>query len=346
MNDYIPSSNVPPLNIEQFANSSDNMEQKTNGLFIIRPANDWIKEAAQRKNPNPLYKTIWYENEVCCLFADSNVGKSILAVQVGAKIAENQAVYFIDFELSDKQFQLRYTDKSTGKLYNFPPNFYRLEINIEGMEFDANFEDLIIKNMEQAVLSMNVKIIIIDNLTWICNESEKSDAAGRLMKSLMQMKKKHDLSILVLAHTPKRSLSNPITQNDLAGSKKLFNFFDSVFAIGFSAKDEGQRYIKQLKCRSGEFMYSANNVIVCCIEQVGAFLQFTEIGFATEKEHLKELNKDEETALLENVITLQNEGKTQRAIAAELGISLSKVNRLLKKHYGNGIRPESRKNID
>ena len=50
----------------------------------------------------------------------------------------------------------------------------------------------------------------------------------------------------------------------------------------------------------------------------------------------------QETALLESVITLQSEGKTQRAIAAELGISTSKVNRLLKKHYGNGIRPESR----
>lgn len=337
MNDFVPSSNVPPLNNEQFANTD-----KVNNFFIIKTANDTIREAAERPDPNPLFLTIWYETQVCCLFADSNVGKSILGVQVGAEIANFQTVLYFDFELSDKQFQLRYTDKNTGQLHEFPQNFYRLEVNIEGFDFDTDIEEAVIKNMEQVALSMNAKVLIVDNLTWICNESEKGDAAGRLMKSLMQLKKKHDLSILVLAHTPKRSLSNPITQNDLAGSKKLFNFFDSVFAIGFSAKDEGQRYIKQLKSRSGEIVYNSNNVLVCCIEQVGAFLQFTKIGFATEKEHLKALNKDEETALLESVITLQSEGKTQRAIAAELGISTSKVNRLLKKHYGNGIRPESR----
>ena len=337
MNDFVPSSNVPPLNNEQFANTD-----KVNNFFIIKTANDTIREAAQRINPNPLYKTIWYEWEMCCCFADSNANKSTLAVQIGVDIAMFQTVLYFDFELSDKQFQLRYTDKTTGQLHEFPQNFYRLEINIEGIDFNTNFEEAIIENMEQVALSMNAKVLIVDNLTWLCNESEKGDAAGRLMQSLYRLKKKHGLSILIIAHTPKRSLSNPITQNDLAGSKKLFNFFDSCFAIGFSASDEGLRYIKQLKGRVTEISYGSNNVIVCRVEQVGAFLQLTEIGTATEKEHLKALDKNEEMALLENVIALQSEGKTQRAIAAELGISTSKVNRLLKKHYGNGIRPESR----
>ena len=333
MNDFVPSSNVLPLNNEQFANCSDNMEQKTNGLFKIRPVNDWMKEAAQRKDPKALIPYIWYEYENCCCFADSYVGKTLYTVQQCEKIAEKQPLAYFDFELSDKQFQLRYTDKATGKLHEFPPNFYRVEIDIEGLDFDTDFEDQVIKNIEQVVLTMNVKILVIDNLTWLCNESEKGDAAGRLMKSLMQLKKKHDLSILVLAHTPKRNLSNPITQNDLAGSKKLFNFFDSAFAIGLSAKDEGLRYIKQLKCRGGQLVYNSNNVLVCCIEQVGDFLQFTEIGNATEKEHLKDMDKKEAIALLEGVIALHNEGKTQREIAEELGTSPSTVNRLLKNHY-------------
>ena len=42
-----------------------------------------------------------------------------------------------------------------------------------------------------------------------------------------------------------------ITSNDLAGSKRLYNFFDSVFAIGKSAQDGGLRYVKQLKVRYG-----------------------------------------------------------------------------------------------
>lgn len=79
---------------------------------------------------------------------------------------------------------------------------------------------------------------------------------------LMTLKKKHGWSLLIIAHTPKRNLSNPITQNDLAGSKKLYNFFDSVIAIGQSAKDQGIKYVKQVKVRAGEYKYGSDNVIV------------------------------------------------------------------------------------
>ena len=46
--------------------------------------------------------------------------------------------------------------------------------------------------------------------------------------SAEQSQKRYALSILVLAHTPKRSLDCPITSNDLAGSKRLYNFFGDL----------------------------------------------------------------------------------------------------------------------
>ena len=151
-----------------------------------------------------------------------------------------------------------------------------------------------------------------------------------LMFRLTGLKKKHDLSILVLAHTPKRPLSNPITQNDLAGSKKLYNFFDSVFAIGKSAKDSGLRYIKQLKVRYGDYTYDGDNVIVASIEKNGSFLHFSQMGFAAEKEHLKEQTEKDVSQLEENIRELSGQGKSIREIAKELCISKSKVGRLLK----------------
>mgnify|MGYP000591601256 CR=1 FL=1 len=96
---------------------------------------------------------------------------------------------------------------------------------------------------------------------------EKGDAAGRLMIQLNNLKKRYGLSVLVLAHTPKRSLDCPITSNDLAGSKRLYNFFDSVFTIGKSAQDGGLRYVKQLKVRYGTFSHDADNVIVYEIDK-------------------------------------------------------------------------------
>ena len=299
------------------------------GMLRIKSANDTLREAQQRPDPKPLWQSLWYEGEVCCLFADSNLGKSIYAVQIGESIAKTQRVLYFDFELSDKQFQLRYTDKH-GNLYKFPKNFYRAEIDKESLDVN-NFEDNIIKNIEETALQTGTKVLIIDNLTWLCVNSEKGDEAGQFMRRLMALKRKHDLSMLVVAHPPKRNLSNPITPNDLAGSKKLYNFFDSCFAIGQSARDSELRYIKQMKVRHGEFVYNAENVIVCQIEQNGSFLQLTTMGYATEREHLKQQSEGEVSQDIENVKELGQQGLSVREIAKRLNMSKSKVQRLLKK---------------
>ncbi|MDR2585921.1 MAG: AAA family ATPase, partial [Prevotellaceae bacterium] len=298
------------------------------GMFSVKTANRTIREAAMRPNPNVLWKTLWYEGEACFLFSDSNLGKSILATQIGAMIAERQKVLLFDFELSDKQFQLRYTGEN-GELHQFPENFYRVEINSESLN-TANFEDSVIENIETAALQTGAKVLIVDNLTYLCIAAEKGDAAGLLMMRLTALKKKYGLSLLVLAHTPKRPLSNPITQNDLAGSKKLYNFFDSGFAIGRSARDGGLRYIKQLKCRHGEFTYDGENVLLFSIEKDGTFLHFEQRGFVTEKEHLKEQDGTEVGQTLSQVETLVGQKKTIREIANELNISRSKAGRMVK----------------
>ena len=214
------------------------------GVMNIKSANRTILEASQKPTPRSLWDCFWYEGELSCLFADSNVGKSILAVQIADHIARTDNVLYLDFELSEKQFQLRYTN-DYGNLYSFPERLYRVSLDCDSL-LDANFEEAIIGSIEQMALQTGCRIFIVDNLTYLCCAMEKGDAAGRLMIQLNNLKKKYELSILVLAHTPKRSLDYPITSNDLAGSKRLYNFFDSVFAIGKSAQDGGLRYVKQL----------------------------------------------------------------------------------------------------
>lgn len=298
------------------------------GIVTIKPAEQWSIEAKQRPNPKELWLSLWYEGEVCCLFADSNLGKSIYAVQIANEIAKREKVIYFDFELSDKQFQLRYTDEN-GNLYKFPTNFLRAEINREATT-DLGFEDAVIQSIEDSAITTGAKVLIIDNLTYLCIASEKGDTAGSLMMRLMQLKRKHSLSILILAHTPKRPLCNPITQNDLAGSKKLYNFFDSVFAIGRSAKDSNLRYIKQLKVRYGAYTYDADNIIVCAIEKENAFLKFEIVGYAQEAEHLKEQTAKDQSQERELIEQYRQEGKTVREIAKILGISKSKVGRVAK----------------
>lgn len=309
--------------------SEPSRDKNASGMLRTKTANQWTMEASQRPDPTPLWLSLWYEGEVCCLFADSNLGKSIYAVQIASAIAQRQKVIYFDFELSDKQFQLRYSDDE-GNLHQFSDNLLRSEIDPDLLG-DGNFEDEIISDIERAALQLDCKVLIVDNITYLCSVAEKADAASVLMIRLLRLKKKYGLSLLVLAHTPKRPLSSPITQNDLAGSKKLFNFFDSVFSIGKSAKDENLRYIKQIKCRAGAFEYGSENVIVSEIIKTGSWLHFRTVGFATEREHLREYSDNDTSVEEESVKELAQEGKSQRQIASTLGISVGKVNKVLKK---------------
>lgn len=308
---------------------AENIPEKT-GMFTVRTANRTIQEAANRPDPMPLWMSLWYEGEVCCLFADSNLGKSIYAVQIASSIAERRKVLYFDFELSDKQFQLRYTNMETGKCHEFPPDLYRVEIARDYEYPDGSFEDTLIMEIERLSVEAECRILIIDNLSYLCMTSEKGEDAGRLMSRLMELKRKYNLSMLILAHTPKRPLNMPITQNDLAGSKKLYNFFDSVFAIGKSAKDGNLRYIKQLKVRYGCFEYGADNVIVCSIEKPDDFLCFVILGYDRESVHLKEVTEEERGRMRNEAKTLHAQGMSYREIGVKLGISKTCAERYCK----------------
>ena len=313
------------------------------GLFTVKSANKWIEQAKNRPTPKMLFGQLWFENELCILFSDTNLGKSILAVQIGNSIsngeeikgftfeAKKQKVLYIDFELSDKQFEARYSDNFTNH-YPFDNNFIRVEINPNSeIPINTNFETYLNQSLERVVLETEVKILIIDNLTYLKNGTETAKDALPLMKHLKALKNKYGLSILVLAHTPKRDLSKPITRNDLQGSKMLINFCDSSFAIGESFVDKHLRYIKQIKQRNCELVYDADNVGVCEIVKPSNFLQFEFIGFGTEKEHLRTPSDRDKTELEANAKQLKSEGKSIRDIAQALNISKSQADRLIKK---------------
>ena len=150
------------------------------------------------------------------------------------------------------------------------------------------------------------------------------------MKHLKDLQRKHKLSILILAHTPKRDLSKPITRNDLQGSKMLVNFTDSSFCIGESFKDKRIRYIKQIKARNTEIVYDSENVITTQITKESNFLQFEFLNFGTEKEHLKQLSEQDRESNIEKVKEMISQGISQRKISTELGISLGAVNKYSK----------------
>src|SRR4051794_451148 len=267
-----------------------------------------------------LFGEFWYEGEVCILFADTNLGKFILAVQIGNSISKGeqirgfpletskQPVLYFDFELTDKQFENRYS-VSFEQHYQFNSNLIRVEINPDAViPENQTYEDYLNSSLERSIIETGANVLIIDNLTYLKNETEKAKDALPLMKHFKALKSKYNLSILALAHTPKRDLAKPITRNDLQGSKMLINFCDSAFAIGESHTDKNIRYFKQIKARNTEIIYDTENVFVCQIEKPRNFLQFEFINFGNEREHLKQHTDKDKESLNEKVIELHQQG--------------------------------------
>jgi archaellum biogenesis ATPase FlaH len=319
-----------------------NEAKESKGLFTVKSASRWIEQAKTRPIPQMLFGEFWFEGELCILFADTNLGKSILAVQIGNSVSKGeqirgfkletpkQPILYFDFELSDKQFENRYSIEFEQH-YNFDENFIRVEINPDAFAPDnISNEDYLNHSLERSITETGAKVLIIDNLTYLKNETEKAKDALPLMKHLKALKNKYGLSILALAHTPKRDLSKPITRNDLQGSKMLINFCDSSFSIGESHSDKNLRYLKQIKQRNTEQIYDAENVCVCQIDKPHNFLQFEFVNFGKEWEHLKQHTEKDKENLKEKVSELKQQGRSLREIATELGISHMKASRVLK----------------
>jgi hypothetical protein len=197
------------------------------------------------------------------------------------------------------------------------------------------FETALFSSIEHVIAAHNAKVLIIDNLTYLKTQAtETAKEALPLMKSLKELKMKHHLSILVVAHTPKRSLANPLTVNDLAGSKHLANFIDSLFAIGQSYQDKALRYLIQLKARATEIIYNDRNIKLCRIAQPHNFLGFEFIEYGVEREHLRQDNEMSNEELNEVIIDtyIENPHLSFNEIAKMLNTNRMRVKRIIDKH--------------
>jgi RecA-family ATPase len=313
---------------------------RASGLLTVLPGDDWMKMARHTTAPRRLFGELWYEHELCILFADTNMGKSFLAVQLGIALANGQAIapfaadldrglrlLYIDFELNTKQFELRYRDDEKGCSHNFGPRFFRAEFNpmTELSPPFKTYDHMLNSAIESAINKTHAEVLIIDNLTCLRSGTEKAADALPLMKHLKYLKTKFNLSILVLAHTPKRNPTKPITRNDLQGSKMLINFCDSSFAIGESHADKELRYLKQIKQRNTHEIYGAENVCLCKLVRKNWYLQYEFTGNARENDHLGRSDY-----VQARVKELSLAGYSQRQIGKALQVSKTTVCRVLK----------------
>ena len=274
----------------------------TNPAKVIRiqSMNDVMDEGEKEPEAKWMCGNLIKENEVEILFGDEGTGKSVLAFQIADAVSKGKPLFsddpdfanhcepkltiFYDFELESPELYSRYSFQK--EKYNFDENLKRGSLDPDFLDFE-NADELIINEIQRDIEVMKPEFVVIDNMTYISSESQDPTIATKIMKKLLALQKKHrPLTILVIAHTPKRDLSQPIESRHLAGAKNLANFAKTIIGVGKSKKDQLKRYIKHVKCRNGIVVHDETNVIECVLLKEGTLLQYEYTDTGHENTHL------------------------------------------------------------
>jgi hypothetical protein len=256
-----------PKTVEQ-VNKSDK-----NKMFSVRTANARITEAKKIDIPKKLFGSFVYSEGLTVFYGNTHAGKTAVAMNIAEAIAsgkqlseipmeaEPQRCVFFDFELSDKNFELKSSEEYQNH-YIYSDNLITVTPDLDKMDASQITAKFIIDSIKSVVGQLQAKVFFIDNISWLeQNGLETSKEANKLMKELWVLSRS-GYAVVVLAHTTKKYDSDPMTLNTLAGSAAVSRYLESCFAINWSAVDKKKmRYIKQLKNRWGEMEYGADNVL-------------------------------------------------------------------------------------
>ena len=305
-------------------------QQGRDSFFNVSTLKEDLEKGRTMKPPKELIPHILVEHETTILFSGPGVGKTVLGTQIAFELAEQgmRALYF-NFELSNQQLALRYPNKV------FPNTLYHASIDYTKMH-DVTDQNLILPEIERLAVEQNIELIIIDNFTNLCINSKEAAEAGNIMVKLLAMRMTHNWTMLILAHVPKRKQGDPLTIDDLAGSKLLSNLADNVIGFNKSKKDKNMRYLIQLKYRSLPIELDFKNVQELTLTSSDGWLHFEYGGYDEERAHLPR-SRDEKAELERDIVKelKQPNGSSYREIADKLGTSLSMVQRVAKSNNLN-----------
>ena len=296
-------------------------------FISVSPFSTFVRDGLLMEPPAELYPRIVVEHETTILFGDTGLGKSTLAMQMALEIAQSgRRVLYVNFELSQQQLAKKYPQKE------IPDGLLIANIDYSLMH-DVTDQSCILGEIEKMALTHEATIIVIDNLTNLCINSKEGGDAGNVMLRLISLRMTHNWTMLILAHVPKRKSTDPLSLNDLAGSKILSNMTDNVIGLNRSKVGKEKRYIIQLKYRSFPIELDYKNVQELTLTMSDGYLHFEFGGYDEERVHLPR-SRDEKAELEADIVRELKafNGLSYRDIAEKLGTSASNVSRIAKEH--------------
>lgn len=301
-------------------------------VLSLQTMNQALVEGKKERQSKRLIGNLLYDSDVAILFGDEGTGKSCFAYQMAQSVAsgrslfhddilmnecEPQKVVFIDFEMQKRELWNRYSEKGLGR--DFSDNFIRASIDDMSMDYD-NLPQKVMDQIELLVETEKPALIVLDNITWIIDDTTDNQAATKIMKKLTALRKKYTpLSFLVIAHTPKRDTSLPLESRHLAGAKSLSNYCTNLIGISPSKLDTSMRYLKHLKCRNGFKQFTEDNVMELILSKESGSLEYEYKDTGVEKTHLMVQDMEEiKEDVNQFIVDMRNKNHSFRAIASKV----------------------------
>lgn len=278
-------------------------------------------------------KRFWHgfvvEHYLNCIFGRSGVGKSTICVCVaeefGLAYPERKALW-IDCENAPKLFAKRAT-KDNDRHY-FPQNCRRIQPRGD-----------IFTCIENKMKKYNPALVILDNISSVCGRLEEEESALRVAIRLKELIENRDCTMLVIAHTPKLPETIELEQYSLGGSNKLHNTMENIVAVAKCHDLPDSIYVKHVKCRAGDAVFSGNSVAIADRVVKDGLLSLVfrtnpdgSLLESPEYPHLKKtLTRIQEEEDNEHIAELVREGLTTKQISEQLGIPERTLYRKKKK---------------
>ncbi len=243
---------------------NDNSALNFTDIFI-EMTEEHYQQTLQKGRIRKLCGDFLYKGTLTFLFANTGVGKSILAHQIGVVVANQFKLKtaYVDMEVSSQQYLERYAPLDDEGNYigvpNTPKSFTRFEFNpnvsVEGKKALMEKIKTFIKEYD---------LVIIDNLTNILNNSQDFESGKSFMEEIRKLKELHKTTVLIVAHVTKGI--KELNSDSMAGTKVLSNYADDMIGIAKvknKPTNEGNYvYAVQVKCRSGIQNFDNSNAAV------------------------------------------------------------------------------------
>lgn len=259
------------------------------------------------------------------IYAPRGIGKTFVSLSIACSVAAGENMFggkwicekprkvlFVDGEMPASTLQERLAGiiSSMENKIDFTENLTIVTQDLQELGIADLSSSEGQKHIEEHL--EGVELLILDNLSSLCRSGRENESESWLpLQEWLLMLRRRNISVLIVHHAGKNG--------NQRGNSKKEDLLDTVIALKKPdryAPSEGARFEVHYEKARG---FHGNDA--------KAF----EASIKQQEDTIVWQVKELENVILTQALELQEQGFSQREIAAELEISLSSVNRLLKK---------------